>query len=119
MFYDFDWSAAEREFKRAIELDPNYPPAHQYYAWYLISVGRANDAVEEAKRAEMLDPTSVEISSLLGWWLYLSRRYDEAAAELQKCIDLEANYPTCHWLLGYVYEQQGRFRRRLPLKTRS
>jgi TolB-like protein/Flp pilus assembly protein TadD len=109
MFYDFDWVGAEREFKRAIELSPNYAPAHQYYGYYLMTVGRASEALAEGRRAEALDPLSPEISFFYGWWHYLARRYDEAAAQLGKCVDLDPNYWTCHWLLGQVYEQQGRF----------
>jgi tetratricopeptide (TPR) repeat protein len=108
-FYDFDWAGAEREFKRAIELNPNYAPAHEYYSWYLIAVGRANEAVAESRRAEELDPLSAEISSLTGWWLYLARRYGEAVTQLGKCLDLDPNYPLCHAVLGETYNQQGRF----------
>lgn len=108
-WYDFDWAGAEREFKRAIELSPNYPPAHGYYGWYLIAVGRTSEAVAEARKAEALDPTSVESSSVTGYWLYLAHRYDEAATQLGKCLDLDPNYIVCHWLLGNVYQQQGRF----------
>jgi eukaryotic-like serine/threonine-protein kinase len=108
-FYDFDWAGAEREFKRAIELSPNYAPAHEYYSWYLIAVGRASEAVAESRRAEELDPLSAEISSLTGWWLYLARRYDEAVTQFHKCLDLDPNYAVCHTVLGQTYEQQGRF----------
>lgn len=107
--YDFDWAGSEREFKRAIELDPNYVPAHEFYSWYLISVKRTDEALAEARRAEALDPTSAEIAGLTGWWLYLARRYDDAAAEFKKCLDLDPNYPQCHFVLAQTREQQGRF----------
>jgi tetratricopeptide (TPR) repeat protein len=107
--YDFDWAGAEREFKRAIELSPNYAPAHEYYSWYLIAVGRATEAVAESRRAEELDPLSPEISSFIGWWLYLAHRYDEAVPQLDRCLDLDPNYTNCYWLLSQTYEQQGRF----------
>jgi tetratricopeptide (TPR) repeat protein len=107
--YDFDWAGAEREFKRAIELNPNYAPAHEYYSWYLIAVGRASEAVAESRRAEKLDPLSTEISSFVGWWLYYARRYDEAVPQVNRCLDLDPNYANCHWILGQTYEQQGRF----------
>jgi eukaryotic-like serine/threonine-protein kinase len=109
MMYEFDWAGAEREFKRAIELSPNYAPAHEYYGWYLMAVGRAGEAVAEGRRAEALDPLSTEISSLTGWWLYLARRYDEAVRQFGKCVDLDPNYLICYWMLGQTYEQQGRF----------
>jgi eukaryotic-like serine/threonine-protein kinase len=117
--YDFDWAGAEREFKRAIELNPNYAPAHEYYSWYLIAVGRATEAVAESRRAEELDPLSAEISSFTGWWLYYARRYDEAASQLGKCLDLDPNYTNCHWLLGQTYQQQGRFSEALRANAKA
>ena len=107
--YDFDWAGSEREFKRAIEINPNYAPAHQYYGWYLTAVGRIDEAVAEARRAEELDPLSTETSAFIGWWLYFGRRYDDAATQLKKCLDLDPNYPICLWELGEVYEEQGRY----------
>jgi serine/threonine protein kinase/tetratricopeptide (TPR) repeat protein len=108
-FYDFDWAAAQREFKRAIELSPNYAPAHAYYSWYLIALGRASEAVAESRRAEELDPLSTEISSFVGWWLYFARRYDEAVPQFDRCLDLDPNYTACHAYLGMTYIQQHRF----------
>jgi serine/threonine protein kinase/tetratricopeptide (TPR) repeat protein len=118
-FYDFDWAGAEREFKRAIELNPNYAPAHEYYSWYLIAVGRATEAVAESRRAEELDPLSAEISSFTGWWLYLSRRYDEAAPQFGKCLDLDPEYAMCLEVLGRTYEQQGRFSDALAAEAKA
>ena len=118
-FYDFDWAGAEREFKRAIELNPNYAPAHEYYSWYLIAVGRATEAVAESRRAEELDPLSAEISSFTGWWLYLARRYDEAAAQLHKCLDLDPEYAMCQELLGRTYVEQGRFSDALAAEAKA
>jgi eukaryotic-like serine/threonine-protein kinase len=107
--YDFDWPAAEREFQRAMSLNPNYAPAHENYSWYLISMGRTDQAVQEAQRAVQLDPLSAEIHSLLGWVLYFAHRYDQAAAELHKCLELDPNYWIGYYFLGQVYAQQGRF----------
>jgi eukaryotic-like serine/threonine-protein kinase len=106
--YDFDWPAAEREFQRAFELNPNYAPAHEFYSWYLISMGRIDQGIEEGKRAVDLDPLSYEFHSILGWDLYYARRYDQAAAELHKCLELEPNYPIGFLQLGMVYAQQGK-----------
>lgn len=107
--YDFDWAGAEREYKRAIEINPNYAPAHENYAWLLTAVGRMTEAVAESRRAEQLDPLSTEIASFAGWWLYFARRYDEAVTQFGKCLDLDPNYPICHWELGQTYAEQGRF----------
>ena len=108
-FYDFDWPAAEREFKRAITLNPSYAPAHEFYSWYLISTGRTDQAIQEGQRAVELDPLSAEIHSILGWVLYFARRYDQAAVELHKCLELDPNYWIGYYYLGQVYAQQGRF----------
>jgi serine/threonine-protein kinase len=108
-FYDFDWPAAEREFQRAISLNPNYAPAHEFYGWYLISRGRTDQAIQEAQRGVELDPLSAEIHSILGWVLYFAHRYDQAAVELHKCLELDPNYWVGHFMLGQVYAQQGRF----------
>ena len=107
--YDFDWAGAEREYKRAIEINPNYAPAHENYAWLLTAVGRMTEAVAESRRAEELDPLSTEIASFAGWWLYFARRYDEAVTQFGKCLDLDPNYPICHWELGQAYAEQRRF----------
>jgi eukaryotic-like serine/threonine-protein kinase len=106
--YDFDWPAAEREFQRAIGLNPNYAPAHEFYSWYLISVGRTDQAIQEGQRAVELDPLSAEIHSILGWVLYFSHRYDQEAVELHKCLELDPNYWIGYFMLGEVYAQQGR-----------
>jgi len=107
--YDFDWAASEREFRRALELNPNYAPAHEYYGWYLAAMGRSDEGISEVRRAEALDPLSAEISSLLGWNLHSARRYDEAVTELRKCVDLDPNYWPGYYYLARSYQQQGRF----------
>ncbi len=107
--YDFDWAGAEREFKRAIELNPDYAPAHEYHGWLLMALGRTGEALAEGRRAETLDPTSTEIASFPPWWLYFARRYDEAAGEYGKCLDLDPAYIPCRTVLGQTREQQGRF----------
>jgi serine/threonine-protein kinase len=108
VMYDFNWVASEREYKRAIELNPNWAPAHEYYGWLLTVLGRSDEAVAEGRRAEALDPLTPEISAAAGWWLYFGRRHDEAAAQLTKCLELDAGYPFCLWVRGLVYEQQGK-----------
>jgi tetratricopeptide (TPR) repeat protein len=107
--YDYDWPAAEREFQRALSLNPNYAPAHEFYSWYLISVGRSEKAIQEAERAVELDPLSAEIHSVLGFVLYFARRYDQAVVELHKTLELNPNYWIGYFYLGQVYAQQGRF----------
>jgi eukaryotic-like serine/threonine-protein kinase len=108
-WYDYDWLLAESEYKRALELSPNYAAAHEFYSTYLIIVGRIDEALDEARRAEALDPVSAEISYILGWELYGAHRYDQAVAELRRCLDLDSSYWGADYSLAQAYEQQGRF----------
>ncbi len=107
LWYDYDWSSAATEFKRAIDLKPNYAPAHEFYGWYLLTMGKYDEGVAESKRAVELDPLSPEINVLLGWDLYLLRRYDQASEQFRKTIDLDPNYWMPHLFLGCAYEQKG------------
>jgi serine/threonine protein kinase/Tfp pilus assembly protein PilF len=106
--YDWDCAAAEQEFRRGIEFDPNYAPAHEIYGWYLVFMGRIDEGIAEAKRAVDLDPLSPEITFYLAGDLYFTRRYDEAIEEVHKTLDLDPNYWLGHTLLGAVYEQKNR-----------
>ncbi len=76
--YDWDWEGADREYRRAIELNPNYVTAHSWYAEQLSRMGRHDEAVAEARRARELDPLSLVSSMIVSWILYFARRYDEA-----------------------------------------
>jgi DNA-binding winged helix-turn-helix (wHTH) protein/TolB-like protein/Flp pilus assembly protein TadD len=107
--YEWDWPEAERLFKRAIELAPDYATAHQWYGvHYLAPVGRLDDAVAQARRARELDPLSPVFNSFVGASLYFARRYDEAIEECRKTIELHADFGVAHWYLGRAYLQEGR-----------
>jgi len=105
--YDFDWSAAEREFRRAIDLRPNYALAHEYFGWYLVSVGRLEEGVEEGKRAVELDPLSLDANATTGQSLFLAHRYDQAVDQLTKGLDMDPNYWLARLCLGEAYEGEG------------
>lgn len=108
----FSWNqpAAEKEFRRAIELNPTYPTAHQQYANYcLLSMGRFDDAQAEAKQAEVLDPFSPVIGADVGWPLYFARRYDEAITQLKASLILDPNFSVTRRYLGTVYHAQGMY----------
>jgi serine/threonine protein kinase/tetratricopeptide (TPR) repeat protein len=107
--YDYDWPAAEREFRRGVELTPNYSRAHELLGWYLVEVGRTDEGLDHARRAVALDPLSVESAASLGWQLYFARRYDEAAAETRKVFELQPDCGFCYSILGQIYSQQGRY----------
>ena len=99
-WYDFDWNAAEKELRRAVELGPEYASAHAYYGWYLISVGRTQEGIEESKRALELDPLSTETDTVVGQNFYCARQYDLAIDTLRKTLDMDPNYWLGHAFLG-------------------
>jgi serine/threonine-protein kinase len=105
-FHDWDWPAAEREFKRAIETNPSNSDAHQMYSYYLSSMGRAEEALAEMNRALELDPASLEKISGVGEILYSSRQYDRATRQYQVALEMEPNSGFTHWALGNVYLQK-------------
>ncbi|HEV3099622.1 MAG TPA: tetratricopeptide repeat protein [Candidatus Udaeobacter sp.] len=107
-YYDFDFSQANREFQRAIELNPNYAIAHQQYGNNTLSAtGRFNDAIAEGKRAVELDPLSLVINADLGVDYYYARRYDEAIAQLRKLLEMDPGYYFAYITLGQALEMKG------------
>ena len=108
-YYDRDWTAAEREYKRALELNPNYPIAHQWYAVYLMSAGRFDEALAQTRRAQELDPLSLPINMTLGWVLLNARQYDQSIEQLRKTLEMDPHFILTHHRLGLVYEQKGKY----------
>ena len=105
---DFDWAAAEREYKRAIELRPGYATAHQWYAIMLGTVGRLGEARVEAERARQLDPNSFIIHTVVGITSFMNRDYDCAIGALQKALDLDPAFALAREFLVYAHVQRGR-----------
>ena len=112
-WYDWDWSAAETEFKRAVELGPNYPTAHQLYASYLIVMGRHPEALSEIKQAHSLDPLSLPINVQVARILYFSREYDEAIEQCRKTLEIDPNFGGAHLFLGRLYKEKGMYQEAL------
>jgi eukaryotic-like serine/threonine-protein kinase len=108
-YYDHDFETAEREYKRAIELNPNYPTAHQWYGVYLMSVGRSDEALVQMRRAQELDPLSLPINMTLGWVLLTARQTDLSIEQLRKTLEMDPNFVLAHHRLGMAYEQQGKY----------
>jgi TolB-like protein/DNA-binding winged helix-turn-helix (wHTH) protein/Flp pilus assembly protein TadD len=104
--YDWDLDGAEREFKRALELNPGYATAHHWYAHYFLARDQPEQAVAEIRRAQALDPLSVVINVGVGWCLYHARRYDEAIQEYRKALDLNPDFPLTHCTLGMALIQK-------------
>ncbi len=102
-FADWDWPSTEREFKRAIELNPNNALSHDRYAECLKTRQRFEESLAEAQRAQELDPLSPEIVSQVGTDYLFTRRYDESIAQYQKALDLNPNLPAIRTLLSWAY----------------
>jgi DNA-binding winged helix-turn-helix (wHTH) protein/TolB-like protein/Flp pilus assembly protein TadD len=105
----WDWSGAERLFKRAIELNPNYATARHWYAFHLAALGRFSEAIEEINRAKELDPLSLIINTDVGQILYFSRQYDQAIEAYRGVLDTEPDFTVGRWRLGEAYEQKGMY----------
>jgi eukaryotic-like serine/threonine-protein kinase len=108
-WYEWDWAGAEREFKRAIELNPDSGDAHGYYSWFLPIMGRGDEAIAEAKSVLQIDPLSTSLNGNLGSVFVFTHQWDKAIEQLHSSIDLDANYWFDHYFLGRAYEQKGRF----------
>lgn len=106
--YHWDWTAAELEFRRAIELNPRYATAHHWYAEMLSYVKRLDEAFEEIHLALELDPLSLAINTDAAWILYCARQYDAAVEQLEKVLDLEPEFLPARTLLAVTYEMMGR-----------
>jgi len=108
--YDWDWEGAEKELKRAIELNPSYAPAHQFYADFLKSQGRFDEALSEMSHASALDPLSLSINTGIGHVLYLSRQYDRAIEQYRNTIKLDPNFIQARLWFGRPYLQKRMFK---------
>ncbi len=104
--YEWDWSAAEKHFKRAIELKPGYSLAHTWYGGYLAHLGRFAEAISEVKRARDLDPQSPTTAVFGGDAFYLARRYDEAIELHRKALEMDSDFFPAHWGLGWAYMEK-------------
>jgi TolB-like protein/Flp pilus assembly protein TadD len=107
LFYDWDWTGAETEFRRAIELKPSLSTAHHWYSICLRDVGRLNEALAEAKRALELDPVSLIINTNLGDTFFYAGQFDRAVEQHRKTILLDAGFAPAHLYLGRALEQKG------------
>jgi TolB-like protein/DNA-binding winged helix-turn-helix (wHTH) protein/Tfp pilus assembly protein PilF len=105
--YDWDWTGAEREFKRAIALNPNYSIVHHWYAHHLMQQGRTQESLAEALRAQELDPLSLSINNGLARQYYLSRQYDLSIAQCQRGLEIDPSYVPARIQLALAMEQKG------------
>jgi serine/threonine-protein kinase len=108
-FFDWDWSGAEQEFRRALDLDPSSSAAHQGYGNYLWAMGRFDEALTQLRRAWEHDPVSLNISTEIGRTLYFQRRYEDAIRALRHTLELDPEFYWGRFFLGITYEQLGMY----------
>jgi TolB-like protein/DNA-binding winged helix-turn-helix (wHTH) protein/Flp pilus assembly protein TadD len=106
-YYDWDWTRSEQEFRRAIELNPNYATAHQWYSYYLSAMRRFPEAVEEARQAQQIDPLSLSINTTLAGRYRDMGQYAQAIDLSRRTLEMDPNFVPAHIALGATYEDQG------------
>ncbi len=106
--YERRWEAAERGFRRALDLNPGYPTAHQWMAFLLAALGRHEEAIGQARQARDLDRLSLVINADFGMVLYFARQYPAAVEQFRKTLELDPSFAYAHFGLGHAWQQQGR-----------
>lgn len=117
--YEWDWQAAEREFKRAIELDPNYTLAPHWYGLFLAEMGRFDEAIASEKRALEIEPLSIPINADLARVFFYARRYNEAAAQYRKTIRMNPNFGAFYAEMSEFYEAAGMWKEWYELNQKT
>jgi serine/threonine-protein kinase len=117
--FNWRWQESEREFQRAIELNPNYATAHHWYAYLLMLLGRFDQALSELARARELDPLSLIINATSGYILHFARRTDEAIAHCERALTMEENFSPGQYMLGLACEQKGLYDRAIACFQKS
>jgi TolB-like protein/DNA-binding winged helix-turn-helix (wHTH) protein/Flp pilus assembly protein TadD len=117
--YDWDWAGAEKDFGRALEIDPNNLDAHFFHAMLCMALGRFSESLAHIEKAEQLDPLSATVQSGFGRILYRARRFDGAILHLNQAIDLEPQTPGNYHRLADVYEEMGRYDEALALQEKE
>ncbi|MEE8446349.1 MAG: tetratricopeptide repeat protein [Gemmatimonadota bacterium] len=107
--YEWDFTGAEMEFRRAIDLNPDYPTVHHWYGEFLMAMDRREEAHEELERAHLLDPLSLTITVGLGWAEYFLGRYERAIERYESVLGMDPGFAIVPWFLGPAYVQSRRF----------
>jgi adenylate cyclase len=115
LWYAWDWAAAELSFKQALDVSPNNAAAHRRYAWYLIIMGRLDDAIVVMNRARELNPLSPAIGKNMGQVFYFARQYDRAIVQFRSTIDMDPTFRTAYSGLVYAYLQKGMYAQALSV----
>jgi tetratricopeptide (TPR) repeat protein len=104
--YEWDWSGAEAEYRKAIDFSPNYGTAHHWYAMLMCQLGRHEEAAKEVTRALELDPLSIIINTNVAWVYYFAGQYDRAIEQFRKTLEMDPGYAVAHMRLGETYIQK-------------
>ena len=118
LYYDWDWTAAEESFKRAIELNPSLDWAHAHYGWYFQLVGDVERAIEEMALAQQIGPLTPLWTAWLATLYWQENELDEALAQAQKAVELDSEFPVGLWVLGGVYASKGMYKEALAMHER-
>jgi TolB-like protein/DNA-binding winged helix-turn-helix (wHTH) protein/Tfp pilus assembly protein PilF len=107
LLYEWDLAACEKEFRRALELDPNYTAAHHWYSHCLLALGRTEESLAESKRALELEPLQLVVGIHLGWHYLYTRQSDQAIEQFRKTLELDPTFPQAQRYAGWAYLQKG------------
>ena len=107
LLYEWDSAASEMEFRRALELDPNYTAAHHWYSHCLLALGRTEESLAESKRALELEPLQLVVGIHLGWHYLYARQYDQAIEQFRKTLELDPAFPQTQRYAAWAYLQKG------------
>jgi TolB-like protein/tetratricopeptide (TPR) repeat protein len=111
LMLDWDWDGAGKEFRRALQLDPNLTTGNPcHYVEYLLAIGRYETAIAELERAQEFQPLSLFFSVILGWTYYSGRQYDKAVRQHRRVLASDPHFGMAHWCLGMDYSQERRYR---------
>jgi eukaryotic-like serine/threonine-protein kinase len=117
--YEYDWAGAEREFRRALEINPNYATAHQWYSEYLAFTGRTEESLAHIRRAHEIDPVSRIIATQLGFPFLCARRPDLAIPAFERAVALDPSFAPAHLFLGQAYVQKATYDRAIAHYKRA
>jgi DNA-binding winged helix-turn-helix (wHTH) protein/TolB-like protein len=117
-FFDWDWAAAEREYRRAIELNPNYSTAHQWYGEFLSAMGRSEEAIGEMQLAQELDPLSTVVQSAAAWVFFFARQPEQTIEQCEKVIEMDKGFSEVYSQLRRAYEAKGMYREAMAADDR-
>jgi tetratricopeptide (TPR) repeat protein len=118
-YFEWDFPGADREFRRALTLDPSYPTGHHWYGIYLFDMGRTEESIREGLRAVESDPLSVIINTDLALTYYHARRYEEAIAQARRALELDPDFAVAHYTLGRAYTENGQYERAVQALERA